>query len=463
MPRWLPLVLLLCFAAVLRAVVLRTDLWLDEAWSFEIARGCTSLTDIWADPRNYVDNNHPLVTAWMMIVGPVTSTGGWWIYRLPSFLAGLTAIGLAYRTFGRLPALWLTVALPFTVYGTEARGYAPALAALLACLTLLRPEFHPDSPTPTDDQPSSPSLLRLLTYWLLCAIGLWSHFTFIHVLAGLLMVPRSLKRNLAYHAVPLATVALTYFLFVRHLKIAGGPTSELRDAIIGMASLLGGGPEKGWMAYLTAACVLTPCLLVSAANFRDRLTRGAAVACLAALATLLIKVLQFGRPEVVFPRYFLLAGTFAGLVLAREVARQYTLANQQKRRAVQALFGAIAVVTLGFATLDSIRFVLVGRGQFLAPLKLVAASSEPTLCSDYDSRTQRLIDYYRPWLPGQIFYTDALHPGAPRWYLANTGSNQPKTPHGYVLRGQTYVLRKIYPAVGPSGWSWQLYERQETH
>ena len=103
-----------------------------------------------------------------------------------------------------LTSLWFTLALPFVVYSTEARGYALALAAMVGCLTFLSSADvcvnRGVSPArgPEGEAPKSfpPSLLKLVTYWLLCAIGLTAHFSFIHALVGFLFLVRPLKRNL---------------------------------------------------------------------------------------------------------------------------------------------------------------------------------------------------------------------------------------------------------------------------
>src|SRR5882672_9601571 len=77
--------------AALRALAIGQDLWLDEIWSLQVAATLGSSLDAF---RLSFDNNHILITLLMYALG-----GSWGaiVYRLPSLLAGLLSIAIAWR------------------------------------------------------------------------------------------------------------------------------------------------------------------------------------------------------------------------------------------------------------------------------------------------------------------------------------------------------------------------------
>lgn len=123
---------------VLRLLNARGGLWLDEAWSMSFAR--QSGTPLGLILHVHHDNNHLLNTLWMQLVGfdapPMLQRG-------LSILCGTAAIpvaaGIAAR-WGRWPAaiaaLLFALSPILVIYGSEARGYAPMLLALLIGIRL---------------------------------------------------------------------------------------------------------------------------------------------------------------------------------------------------------------------------------------------------------------------------------------------------------------------------------------
>ncbi len=115
------------------------ELWLDEIWSLNIAQSLTAWHQAFWDAPH--DNNHPINTAWMYLMGEGSAP---WVYRLLSIVTGTLGVlvaGLvaARRASGNTPARLLVAMLsaatlyPFVHFGSEARGYAPMmLCALLA-------------------------------------------------------------------------------------------------------------------------------------------------------------------------------------------------------------------------------------------------------------------------------------------------------------------------------------------
>src|SRR5439155_24363642 len=76
-----------------------------------------------------IDNNHPLNTLYMHMLGDQKI---WQIYRILSFLTGTAAVVIAMRIllrFGKMAAVigaaLIGFSYPLIVYSSEARGYAP--------------------------------------------------------------------------------------------------------------------------------------------------------------------------------------------------------------------------------------------------------------------------------------------------------------------------------------------------
>ena len=136
---WLAIAALTLFGLVQRLLAARGALWLDEAWSATFAQeAVTPAGVIW---RINHDNNHILNTLWLQLVGPDAPP---MLQRALSIATGTATIPLA-ATFGfrRSSASGLLAALAFAIspmlvtYGSEARGYAPMVAAFVAMLVLV--------------------------------------------------------------------------------------------------------------------------------------------------------------------------------------------------------------------------------------------------------------------------------------------------------------------------------------
>lgn len=438
------------------------DLWLDEAWTALIARDAAATgQSVLAEPYR-VDNNHPLMTWLILVLGPDRQG---WVFRtavwLPTCLLPPLAF-LAAKPFGR-PAqwtvcLWAGLAFPFTVYGTEARGYGFALVAAFAALLLT--QSH--RPTPA----------RLLTYHAVAVLALLAHFTFTHALATLIALtalrqwqhvksaPVVFRTVLLWHGPPLLAAVLLYVGFLRHVKVAGGPASDILSAALGAASLSLSLPWEGPVALALGAATLLATAVAVWHCRSESLACIVPVAWIAALTTVLLKGVLHGQAEVLFPRYFLVTATLSTFVLVAAAARAWTAAPPRLAQAVRGVLCGVAILLVAAAILQHFFFhTLGGRGHYLAPLTTIANSLNPTLSSDYHSRTQRLENYYRPRLPRRITYLSPdTSPIAPEWLLLNSSTTVPHPPPTTLTHlGQTYRLTSTHPHHGPSGWTWYLY------
>src|SRR5689334_8427055 len=122
------ILLIIVIAAILRIAGIFDDFWLDEIWSYSVARHVHKLSDILLSPDIHIDNNHPLNTLFMWLMGDLRL---WWIYRLPALAAGIgsvivTAIIALRRgsVEALVAALLVGFSYPLIFYSSEARGYA---------------------------------------------------------------------------------------------------------------------------------------------------------------------------------------------------------------------------------------------------------------------------------------------------------------------------------------------------
>lgn len=123
----------------LRVAAAQGGLWLDEAWSAELAHQARTPLGVFLNINH--DNNHHLNSLWLLLVGydaaPVLQRG-------LSIATGTTAIVVAAAIFAqRSKGMALVAALLFAVspmvvtMGSEARGYAPMSLALLVAVLLV--------------------------------------------------------------------------------------------------------------------------------------------------------------------------------------------------------------------------------------------------------------------------------------------------------------------------------------
>lgn len=286
-----------------------------------------------------------------------------------------------------------------------------------------------------------------------------------------------------WQGVPIGVAVGVFAGFVVRVKVAGaGGLGEGQavwavwgEAGLGMLSMLAGGPWEGTGAWVLGGAIAVATGWVSWVRRREG---GWVVIGAWAVAGAMVvgKAVVMGRGEVVFPRYFLLAGVASMVMLLVELGRvvggreNLEIRNPKKGKRLgspkrgRILALALLSVVLGANVWQTWRFATGGgRGEYLAPLQVAGSSGQPTLGSDYDSRALRMENFHRHILPDRIDYkrlSDGAWPATPpRWYLAGTGIRAVGTTRIQV-GGASYVLRERYRQYGPSGWAWLLYERE---
>lgn len=134
------LALIVATGLILRVLAGWSGLWMDEAWSVLFAQAAQNPFGVFF--RLNHDNNHHLNTLWLQIVGMSAPP---LLMRAPAILCSTIAIAVAARFSKRdgdaaalMTALLFAISPFFVLYGSEARGYAYVMLAILQLLAETR-------------------------------------------------------------------------------------------------------------------------------------------------------------------------------------------------------------------------------------------------------------------------------------------------------------------------------------
>ncbi len=451
--------ILVAFGHALRVVAARGEPWLDEMWSWGLARKAATPAGVFALAH---DNNHPLNTLWMLGVG---DTSTWIAYRVPALVAGALTLVLAAAIAWRRSRLESVLALALVAtsfllvtYQSEARGYAGALLAMFVGVFALERWFE------------RPSARWAAVYGASAILGVLSHLTWVHALAGFLAWSalrlarepitngERARRFLALQSVPIAAVALFWWFFARDMVIGGGPARPLVDVVVSALALAFGGPEeRAWGAIVAAVLAVLLALHVIAEKRAGRedwaFTLGAAVVAPA----LSLAVVQ---PDFVAPRYFLVAIAALYLALARVAATAIECGGARRVAAIV----LVALVIYGNG-LRLVPFLRDGRGHWFEMLAYVQQHSSAETATigganDYDLRLP--LAFFGPHLAREprVVLVEASA-GRPEWLVLATAEADPRPDAVRYERGTTYRLERAYSYSGQSGMHAILYRRSK--
>jgi hypothetical protein len=437
---------------ILRLLPCFNAFWFDEIWSWQISRVVTSPLQILTNPLAQSDNNHPLNTLWMYLVG---DTSQWWIYRLPSLLTGCATVLLIlwmerklFRWSALTICLLIGLSFPLITYSSEARGYAPMMLGAVAAYYLLRSNAWPQK----------------IAFALICTIGLLCHLTFLHFLlaAGVGVLAEKKPRKLLLFTPTLIVFVAYIWIFLRHLQVGGAPPASTTATIAETLSLLLGGPLAGMMSHFIAvvvlACIAGALFWLYRRSMPDAFFFLTAIFLAPALTILPRSFSPTSAPSLQV-RYLLVPFIFSLILLTR-----YFAAVLQGRSWMRKLcIPIIALATLGNGYHLG-RFLAVGRSDYRAALTHMAANTQATVItwsSDNESnnfRVNTILWYYKRFLPpGEIIYPS----NDPTWFILNIldTSSLPSTLPPFRSGSSIYQFDSIYPAYGLSGWSWVLYKK----
>jgi hypothetical protein len=449
---WLAVAALTLLGLVLRLLAARGGLWLDEAWSATFAQeAATPIGVIW---RVNHDNNHILNTLWLQLVGANAPP---LLQRGLSIATGTLAILLAAAFCARRSAAGaLIAALVFAIspilvtYGSEARGYAPMIAAALAMSLLVDRWLDGEAPAPwiglallsllgTLSQALMTAPLLAITAW--AGITLWRRHGFA---PASVVVLRTLGPALAAAAGVLLVMLLAARAAPHGFTIGSYRPFSLGDWVGGITGAvrwtIGTTPLDTWPAVFGIAAA-TLLLILRRHDYR---------AVLYALLILAgpIAFAAFRIGNVGIPRYHLPAMA-AFLLLAAD-----TLGAAQRR-----WLAIIPVVlfAIGSASLDDTIIANRRADPALAIAAMQRLAPSGTLLMLPDQRLAPVVEWAGRAAGYPLRISDTSCSPAP-FLLLDSDRPSAQPPFQRLCCG-TYRLVASRRAEGLSGTEWWLYRR----
>jgi hypothetical protein len=356
-------------------------------------------------------------------------------------------------------AVVLTASYPLVHYGSEARGYALAIALGLAAIAI----------AVRDDVARGSRAAPLA--WAALVLALLGHALALHVLVALVAwsavrVWRRGERPLGalatlawWYAVPVATLAALYLGFLHDITVGGGNREGMWPPFLRAIAVTTGLPFDAPPAMLvgTALVVLAAGVAWLAARRSDQWVLyvvGIVV------SPVLLALLQ--PTNLWAERYFLVSAVLWLLLAARLLA--WAAARSVAGRAIALL--VLALFVAGNAS--RIAWLLEdGRGAYSDALRYMAAHSSDaavTIESDHDFRNRLVVEYFAPRLgtskPIRYVRQSDLGTPGPQWYLAHRGLDE-RSPAALLADrlGNRYRFEREFPTAPLSGWRWFVFRR----
>jgi hypothetical protein len=438
---------------LLRLGAARGDLWLDEIWSLQLASSARSPLDVfWTLHQS---NNHYLNTLWMLTIG---AGGSPMLQRMLAVVSGLGVVALAIAAplrRGRIEAAVAAILLAgsrFMVhYGSEARGYGPAMLFALASFVSL------------DRFLETRRRRWALAFAVTASLGVLSHLTFVLILAAALswaMVELIRRRgagvtDFSLLAIPLAVLAFLWVVDLRFLVVGGAPHTELAGVLRELLRVTFGAPRGPWELSAAAFVAAAAYELFSLARERDTRTVFFAVLFLAPVVSLVV-----WPPDYSAPRFFAVLVPLTLVLAAAGLARLARLGPWGR--------AAIGLALVAFAIGNGMQIASLfrdGRGHYRDAAELMlsrsAGGGAVTVGSLSDFRNRMVLEDQarRLGASDRIVYVEranlATHP--PEWLLFIDFSEQPSTMQFIEVAHRPYALVQVFPYAGLSGWTWMVY------
>lgn len=447
---WLAVAALTLLGLMLRILAARGALWLDEAWSATFAEeAATPIGVIW---RVNHDNNHILNTLWLQFVGADASP---LVQRALAIVTGTAAIPLAASVGARRgAAAALIAALAFAIspmlvtYGSEARGYAPMIAAFLAMLVLVDRWLARGDPVPAIGLAILAllgTLAQVLMIAPLLAITAWAgivlrrrHGSGVAALGVL----RALGPALAAAALVILVMSLAAHAAPAGFTIGSYQPFGVSDWTKGVAGAVAWAVGTEPIGRWTALFGLVAALALLAARHRD--PRAPLYAILILGLPLAYALLRVGN--VSFPRYYLPAAVCLLLVASDAL-------GSAAGRARWAALALLALFVVGAVRLDTPLIADRRADPAVAIAAMRAAAPAGTTLILPDTRMTPVFEWAARSARYPLHIVGTRCAPAP-FLLLDDG--QPPT---LRLCCGTYRLLAARRAEGLSGTGWSLYRR----
>lgn len=452
---WIAIAAIAALGLALRIAAAQGALWLDEAWSAVQAHDVGTPLGVFLKINH--DNNHHLNTLWLQLVGLDAAP---MVQRGLSILSGTAAIivaALIGRRDGK--AMALVAALIFAIspllvtYGSEARGYAPMVLALLVAV-LLTARWLDD---PAQRLPGIPlglaSLLgmasQLTMAFGLAAMAAWIVFTLLR------SHPRREAARLSFRillplALPaIALLALILWAAQGHLQFGNVEAFTWASWWNGLGTMAG---------YWLDGIVPLAILLLLLSNMVEgplvpRPDRNELAFSLIALILLPLAIALAHLPNSGAPRYHLVTGLGGLMLMALLIARRLEFPGLSRMLACAAL-----VIVTWFALDKDYRLILDQRadpGRAIEAMRGRAPAG--TDIAPEQDRAAPVLRMAAASSGYRLTIVETLCP-APRFLFVDRDGSE-AFPAQATRCGATYnPIAEAHPE-GLSGTHWKLYER----
>jgi hypothetical protein len=454
------LAVLVLIALALRVAAAQGALWLDEAWSAVFARDAATPADVFLAINH--DNNHFANTLWLQATGwgapPLMS-------RALSIFSGTLAVAVGGMiglrrspAAGLATAALLAVSPILVIYGSEARGYAPMLLALLAAVAVV------DRWLFVAPFRSAPFLLGAVA-----AFGMISHLT---MLFGLVAVAGWIAETLMRRMPPLralaetmkvmrwafaAVLAVLAMISVVALGNAGYRIGSVwpfsPSAFIGaVGEMLG--YSLGWQKAPAGPTIVAALILLALALWRLPALRDRAAFYVLAIVLLPAAVFLLRLENSGFPRYFLVTA----LALLLFVGDLLGAGLQRARLFRWAATAALIAVCAASLLLD--RALILDRrgdpGDAITAMRLHAADGATAAVGN--PRSSAVLASAAASAGYRLHFAERPCPPAPFLYVDEDG--WAPMPERLMRCGVGYRVVATRSFIGLSGLTWTLYGRE---
>lgn len=456
----LPLALITLAGLALRIAAARGGLWLDEAWSVVQAAEVRTPLGVFLSINH--DNNHHLNSLWLLAVGVDAPS---LLMRAPAIVAGTIAIPVAAAIAGRtsraaaiVTALLFALSPALVTMGSEARGYAPMLLALLVAIERTDRWLR----DPRREPPA-------LTLGLCFLIGALSQLTMLFgfaALTGWVWIatarrhgPRAAFARTARLMFPAAAALAGVLTIVAIGAWHGGgfhfgAVEPFRIAafVHGLSGAVGFGLGLQWLdtaGFADALIVLPPLLFGIAAAMR--LPRTAFH--LAALIGLPAAVLILHPANPGHARYYLIVSLSLLMLTGTLIAAAWRRGGMPRGAATATLALIVAGMIAGDATL-----IVNRRGDPAAAIAAMQARAPQGTTAMLDREPARAVLLVAA---AQAHYplTLTLDPCADATFLFADRFDAAAPPGAHERCGRNYAAIAHGEARGMSGTHWTLYAR----
>lgn len=457
-PRWASrpaiLVAATLLALGLRIACARGGLWLDEAWSVLLAHEVGTPAGVLVGINH--DNNHHLNSLWLLAVGMDAPP---LVQRALSIVTGTAAVPVAALLARRNTAAMLVTAVLFAVspllvtLGSEARGYAPMLLALLCAMVPVDRALAGD---PADERRASLAIATL--------IGLLAQLTMVFGIAALAGWAFTTYRR---RVGTVAAIGQTTRLFAPAMVVGGATLGSLAwaahnsptgfhfgsyeafsflawlRAIVEMVGYATGFPTLA-VALPVAALgllVIAPRLGVTRLSFHWL-----------AMFAFPVGLALIGAANAGHPRYYLIAGVALLLLIGEAIGHAWDRGGRTQVIGAAALAAIIAGSLL--ADLDLARN---RRGDPAAAIEALAARSPAGTSVFFDRETGEGVLRVAA---AEQHYALVAQPGCgARFAFVDRfgGEVMPAVVHRCGVSYRPIIAART---TGLSGTHWTLYERQ---